>query len=217
MPRITSLTVSEISRENRALSILIDRCNHGDRSAWNEFYSRYRVMIACSLSKHAQTAQDEIEDMVQDVFVELMGALKSYDPSRPIEAYIFEIARRVRISRYRKIAALKRGGPQAQHVSINPHDAYDEDGAIAIPNPHDDQETSLRKAQESRMLRHALRSISSKCQQVLGMRYDQSLSYKEIAAHIDVKEGTLRVIVQRCLAKLSEAYSLLELKEVKET
>jgi RNA polymerase sigma factor (sigma-70 family) len=171
-------------------------------------------MIACSLSKHAQTAQDEIEDMVQDVFVELMDALKSYDSSRPIEAYIFEIARRVRISRYRKVSALKRGGPQVQHVNINPHDAHDMDGAITIPNPQDNQETSLSKAQESWMLRHALRSISSKCQQVLGMRYDQSLSYKEIAAHIDVNEGTLRVIVQRCLAKLSEAYSLLELKEV---
>lgn len=209
--------MSKISKERKALSTLVDRCNQGDRSAWNEFYSRYRSMIECSLSKRVQTEHVDVEDLVQDVFVELMGALKSYDSSRPIEAYIFEIARRVWISRYRKNTALKRGGSQVQRVSINPHDIHDYDGSMAIINPGDDQEVSLSKAQESRLLRLALRSLSLRCQEVLGMRYSQSLSYKEMAAHIDIKEGTLRVIVQRCLSKLSEAYSLLELKEVSRT
>ena len=56
----------------------------------------------------------------------------------------------------------------------------------------ENQEHSLIKEQEKSLLRKALEGISENCRDLLALRYDQALSYKQIADILNVKEVTLR-------------------------
>ena len=201
---------------NGSITRLIERCTRGERRAWDEFYARYRGLVSCAVRKYGAKGMGDDEDAIQEVFMHLFRALRHYDPSRSLEAYVLEIARRVQISRYRKDSATKRGGKGKTLIPIDAHDG-DERGYISVAAPDDNQETTLIKAQESRLLRMALRSLSEACQKLLAMRYDQGLPYKEMASTLKEKEGTLRVRVQRCMTALGRTYSDLALEGVDTT
>ncbi|MFH0824860.1 MAG: sigma-70 family RNA polymerase sigma factor [Pseudomonadota bacterium] len=196
-----------ILRQSGDTESLIRRCNQGDRQAWDEFYASYAGMINAAVGKFTWIGADEREDVVQDVFLKLIDALKTYDPSMPLAAYILEIARRVRISGLRQATALKRGGKNPGTVSLNTHDSGDPDQGVSVPSKLDDPETLLSKARETQKLRFALSRISSACRALLELRYDRNLSYSEIAEQMGAREGTLRVRVQRCLSDLAKRFS----------
>ena len=188
---------------------LIQRCNQGDKRAWEEFYGRFHGLVLSVVKKYGNAGSDDLEDMTQEVFIHLFKALQTYDMSRPIEAYVLTIARRVRISRLRKTSALKRGGGNPGSAMVDALDGDEEGNSVSVASPADDQETLLIKAQERRLVQRALNALSDACRNILAMRYEQGLSYKHIAAHLAVKEGTLRVRVQRCLSSLSGIYSTI--------
>ena len=191
-----------------AARLLIDRCNRGDSRAWEELYGQYHAMITRAVKRYCGRGPDESEDLVHEVFIQLFRALKGYDANRPLEAYILEIARRVGISRFRKDSALKRGGTNPGTVSLNTHRTSSRDErAIDVPSLEADQEAALINAHEVSRLRSALGKLSENCRKLLFLRYDQGLSYKEIAGKFAVKEGALRVRVQRCLSALAAAYA----------
>jgi RNA polymerase sigma-70 factor, ECF subfamily len=199
------------------LGSLIQRCNCGDRSAWEEFYARCLPQVRCAVAKVFRSRSEEIEDVVQDVFIHLFRALHQYEASRSIEAYILEIARRVGISRFRHNSALKRGGLNPGRVSIDGNDSESDAGWVFLTAQAETQEDALIRAQETSYLRRALGRLSESCRKLLALRYDGGLSYGDIAVELNVKEGTLRVRVQRCLSSLSAAYAEVSLKEVSHT
>jgi RNA polymerase sigma factor (sigma-70 family) len=195
-----------LSDTSKELRKLIERCNRGDRQAWEEFYGRYVGMISAAVRKQCVKDPSQVDDICQDVFVSLFQALKSYDPARSIEAYILEIVRRIRIDRYRKDSAAKRGGNNPNPRPLNVLDGEDQRGYVTVASPDENQETSLIKAQESLLLRRALAAISEHCRKLLGLRYENGLSYLEMSVKLGVKEVTLRSQVQRCLSSLGQHY-----------
>jgi RNA polymerase sigma factor (sigma-70 family) len=193
---------------------LVSRCNRGDKQAWEEFYAMYFNMVSAAVKRISRSEPDETEDTVQEVFIHLFKALKHYDPARSLEAYILEIARRVRISRYRYGAAAKRGGANPHPRNVNAHDSADGEQYVSIRSSNPNQEMQMIQAEEARMLRKALGLISEGCRELLRLRYDQGLSYQEVGEILRAKEGSLRVRVQRCLAALGRSYSRVSSGEV---
>jgi RNA polymerase sigma-70 factor, ECF subfamily len=187
---------------------LITRCNRGEQRAWEEFYATYHGMISAAVRRLPGPVGEDTEDIVQEVFLHLFKALRNYDPLRPLEAYILEIARRVKISRLRVGAAAKRGGLNPGHRRVDAHDGEEEGaGTVHVRYQGADQEQLLMEAEESRLLRRALRAVSEHCRQLLAYRFERGLSYKEIAETLDEKEGTLRVRLQRCLSSLARHFA----------
>ncbi len=191
--------------DEHGLRSLIQRCNLGDRQAWEEFYTNYFGLVS-SVARRYMSQPGDVDDLIQEVFLTLFKALKNYDPSRSIEAYILEIARRVRIGQYRKVSAAKRAG---NPVAINILNKDWDKGFMATGYSEEDQEHALIKEQEKKLLRRALEEISENCRNLLALRYDRALTYKEIADILNTKEVTLRSQLQRCLATLSKNYSKL--------
>jgi RNA polymerase sigma-70 factor, ECF subfamily len=201
------------SRSGNGLGPLIARCNRGDQSAWEELYARYYGLISSAMKKYVYAGSDEIEDLVQEIFARLFDALKYYDPEKPFEVYILEIARRVRISRYRNASALKRGGADRWSEPLDALGSRQEAGYISVASQIEDQESSLIRAQETHLLRRALQGLGEVCRQLLSMRFYEGLSYKEIEDSLGTREATLRVQVQRCLTSLGRIYSRTALQE----
>jgi RNA polymerase sigma-70 factor (ECF subfamily) len=201
-------------RQSEDLCSLIQRCNRGEKSAWEEFYAYCLPLVRCAVTRLFRTRPDEIEDVIQDVFIHLFKALRHYDISRSLEAYVLEIARRVAISRFRHVSALKRGGQNPGRVPLDGHGPNDDTSWASSTAQNETQEEALIKAQDASFLRRALERLSDSCRRLLAMRYDAGLSYGDIAAELNVREGTLRVRVQRCLSSLALAYAEASLKEV---
>ena len=103
-------------------------------------FTRAYFGLVSSVARRYSSQANDAEDIIQEVFVSLFTALKRYDPARSIEAYILEIARRVRIGRYRKASAAKRAG---NPVPLDVHDCDSERGFIAMTSADEDQESSL--------------------------------------------------------------------------
>jgi RNA polymerase sigma-70 factor (ECF subfamily) len=186
---------------------LARRLNLGDNAAWGEFHAIYGPLVSRIVGKYASGDHRDAEDMAGEVFERLITALKSYDPSRSMEGYIVEIARRVRIDHYRRRLAQKRSASDgAMNISL---DQGGEQGRISLRADDTDQETEFIRQERLSFLKEALMKISKMCRELLFMRYDQGLSYGEISDHLSVKETTLRVRAQRCLASLGTAYSEL--------
>jgi len=194
---------------------LVKRCNQGDGRAWEEFYGRYVGMISRVVKSYFKSSHEDADDLIQEVFVRLMNALKNFDATMSLEAYIIEIARRARIELLRKASSLKRGGGHSRPLPISVHDCPEGQVHIVLASQTEDQEASLMKAQEAGILRQAILELSDGCRKVLALRYDEGLSYKEIAERLAVKEGTLRVRVQRCLSSLAGLYSKVAQQEVR--
>ena len=193
---------------------LVSRCNRGEKQAWEEFYAMYFNMVSAAVKRMSRSEPDETEDTVQEVFIHLFKALKHYDPARSLEAYILEIARRVRISRYRYGSAARRGGDNPHPRKVNAHDSADGEQYVSIRSSSPNQEMQMIQAEETRLLRQALGLISEGCRELLRLRYNQELSYKEVGEILNEKEGSLRVRVQRCLTALGRSYSQLSSGEV---
>lgn len=208
--------MSEAKRPHYPRS-LVDRCNQGDRSAWEEFYAMYLPLVRCAVARSFRSMPEEIEDGIQETFIHIFSALNQYDPARPIETYIVEIARRAGISRFRNVSALKRGGLNPGRVSIDGHDSGSEAGYVALAAQTESQEEALMREEDTRLVRRALEMLSEACRKLLAMRYDRELAYKDIAGELNVKEGTLRVRVQRCLSALASFYTEVSLQEVSRT
>ncbi len=206
------LRVTAADRENDFRS-LIERCNRGDREAWVQFYSLCFPLVSLAVRRTAYSDPEDTEDTIQEVFIHLFKALRAYDPSRSLHAYVLEIARRVAIGRLRNLSAAKRGGLNPGLKRVNAHDCHDGEETVSVESPHANQEILLMRAQEGHFLRKALGHITEKCRHLLSLRYEQELSYQEIAQATGVKEPTLRVRVQRCLSALGERYSELSSKE----
>jgi RNA polymerase sigma-70 factor (ECF subfamily) len=167
--------------------------------------------------RYCSQAYRDPEDLVQEVFLHLFKALKEYDPARPLDPFVLEIARNVCISSLRHDAAEKRGGRNPGHLSIDARDAVDKKGALVLPSDADDAETALMKAQEVRLVRTALSLLSDACRKLLELRYEGGLSYAEMTERTNVREGTLRVQVLRCLSALGREYGrLIDDREVRQ-
>ncbi len=185
---------------------LVKRCNAGDESAWVELHSKYAPLIKRMVGKYSGSQLYEVEDMVNEVFEKLVTALRSYDPCRPLEGYIVEIARRTRIDFLRRSTATKRAAAGNPGPLVDTHDHSGEKGYVQTVSNESDQESSIIREQGKSYLKEALLKLSSACRELLSMRYQEELSYREISITLSVKETTLRVRAQRCLWQLGKIY-----------
>ena len=144
----------------------------------------------------ALTAFSEVEDVVQEVFYKLFVALRSYDPARPIVPYVWAIAKRVAISYIRTNYPKQPNAPWHDGGPVGP---------LRCPDP----EELMIKTEEQVLLRRAIDTLSVDGRKLLALRFNDGLSYGEIAARLGVKEVTLRTQVSRYLLLLGRNYGRL--------
>lgn len=193
------LTMRQKDTEDRGL---VEQCLAGSKAAWDEFYDRYVLLVRKVIQRHVRCSESDLQDMVQNVFLALFTALKTYDHQYPLSKFVWVVGERVCIDEYRKATANKRDG---QQVPVNHHDHGDE-GATMVPSNLDMQDNQVAKAELVQLLRLAFRQLGDKCRELLRLRYIEELSFKEIIPLLGGKEKTLAVQAGRCLDELKAIY-----------
>lgn len=186
--------------------LLVQQCLAGSRTAWDELYDRFLLLVRKIIRTHLRCGESDTQDMIQNVFLSVCTALKNYDHQYPLSKFVWVISERVCIDELRKRQSAKRLGDT---VPANHHD-HGDDATTVVPSRADTPERQFAEAELHQLLRLAFRQLGDKCRELLRLRYLQELSFKEIIPLLGGKEKTLAVQTARCLAELKNLYHQVE-------
>jgi len=79
---------------------LVARCRAGERTAHDEFYQRFRRLVAANLYRVMGDA-NELDDLVQDVFVIAFRGLDSFRGDARLTTWLYRICVNVALGRIR--------------------------------------------------------------------------------------------------------------------
>jgi RNA polymerase sigma-70 factor (ECF subfamily) len=143
--------VNEVARAERSRSRahLMERLQHGDGDACRALLNDIGPAVMQFLRNRVAN-RDEVEDVYQDVFLAVYRARHTYEPGRPLEPWLFAIARNVAVDHARRHWARARWedltpDPPDRTASDSLAPAPDLDGALAKLPPAQREAFSLLK------------------------------------------------------------------------
>ena len=79
----------------------ITRCQRGDKAAFREVVQNYQRMVF-SLSLKMLADEEEAKDVVQETFIRVWQGIRSYDPRKPFNTWLYTIATRQCLDRLKR-------------------------------------------------------------------------------------------------------------------
>src|SRR5262249_19048724 len=99
--------LQHMSSMDTRLSVIVGVCQQ-DPDRWREFDAIYRPMLFAYLSKRG-LKEFEASDVVQDIFVKLLGKIHTYDRAKcKFRAWLFSLAHNTLIDHARRRAAYQK-------------------------------------------------------------------------------------------------------------
>jgi len=162
---------------------LASKVAEGSRASFEELVSRYSPRLLYFLRYRTETDQD-IEDVIQDTFLKVFRNIDRFNPERKFSTWLYTIAVRQAISRYRSNKTRKANLPATSN----------------IPDP----EESVIQKEESQNLWRLASSLSQKEFEALWLHYAEDMPVKEIAKVTKKKPITVRVLLHRARLNLAK-------------
>lgn len=152
-----------------------------DMEAFELLYRRHRQRLFGFLLGRLKS-RSEAEEVFQSVFAKLHQARHSYRREVPFLPWLFTIARNALIDHLRRQR-------RQQHVVLS-----EEAVAAGVAPAREHVPIGAAIAE--------LASLSAAQRQVLELRFNQGLSFQEIAEELQLSAGNARQIVSRAIARL---------------
>lgn len=168
-------------------SDIIRRARQGDSDAFRRLVEAYQTQVyRIALRMCGEAAAD---DVTQEAFLAAWRALPAFRGTCLFSTWLYRLATNAAIDWLRR-EKRHRGADDVTELELP-------DGA---PSPQEQAEQT--ETQEA--VRRALAQLSPEHRQVLVLRYMQELDYNEIAAALDISEGTVKSRINRAKAHLKE-------------
>lgn len=168
-------------------SDIIRRARQGDSDAFRRLVEAYQTQVyRIALRMCGEAAAD---DVTQEAFLAAWRALPAFRGTCLFSTWLYRLATNAAIDWLRR-EKRHRGADDVTELELP-------DGA---PSPQEQAEQT--ETQEA--VRRALTQLSPEHRQVLVLRYMQELDYNEIAAALDISEGTVKSRINRAKAYLKE-------------
>ena len=181
----------ELSDEQLATAV-----QRGETEQFNELVLRYQQKLL-RYGRRFLSTEDDIIDIVQDVFLNAFKNIQSFDTTMRFSPWIYRIAHNAYVNELRR-----RGN--------NPTVFVDFDTFVSHP-VYDDPVPKEREAEEiRRMIEKALDRLSPKYREVLILYYMEDMPYKEIADVLQVPTGTVGIRIKRAKESLREIYQHID-------
>ncbi len=168
------------------MSSILQRIARQDVAAVDEAIAAYGGMVYRLARRYLDRAPGEVEDAVQDVFVELWLKADAFDPDKGSEAaFVATIAHRKMIDRQRRLAARRRAERAAQ---------------AAAPPKQSTCETAM--ADSSARALEAFESLPEPERMTLYLAVHQGLTLREVSESLEVSVNTVKSRKRRALARI---------------
>ena len=172
--------------ERRAELDLARRARRGDAAAFDELVLRFHRPVLRFCWRLLRSA--DAEDLAQDTFVRAFVHFERFDPARPVLPWLIAIARRLCLDLLRRRAVTAR----METMPVSERSA---------PSP--DDEASFRE-QLARFER-ALADLDEGPREAVVLFHIEQMSYRDIAAALEVPMGTVMTWLHRGRARLKRA------------
>lgn len=168
---------------------LLQRIASGDRDAVQECLRSYGGLVLTIARKLLPTA--EVEDAVQEVFIELWRQAARFDPGRAKETtFVALVARRRCIDRLRR----RRSGPDLEALG----EREPADAVAADPSRPAEVSDELTRVQE------LIGELPPERQRVLRLSIRDGLTHRQIAERTGLPLGTVKTHIRRGLIRVRE-------------
>ena len=162
--------------------------HRGDREAFAGLFQWFAPRVKRYMQRLGADP-DTAEDLAQETLVQVWRKAAQYDPARPPSAWVFTVARNLRIDRLRRQRMFE--------VELTEEaDAEDEFG--------DGHERTLDRL-DARRLTDLVGALPAEQIQVVRLAYFEGLSHAEVGRALDVPLGTVKSRLRLALAKLRSA------------
>ncbi len=164
-------------------SILMTRLHDGDLRAFDSLFRLLRGR-AFHIAYSMVGSREDAMDLAQETFMRVYKARESFDTSKPFLPWFHRILRNTCFSFLRK-------GRRTRERSIHQVDAngdpldFDIEGNVPDPSAHASQ------TETERLYMEAMGKLSARDREILTLRHQEDLSYKEIAEALQIPEGTV--------------------------
>ena len=169
---------------------LARRVQEGDGTAFGTIMERY----ASRLTRYGRRylARDEdIEDVIQDVFLKTYQNMQSYNPAYRFSPWIYRIAHNAFVNVLRK----------HKHRTF---EFFDFDTFVSPLSFSEPREVEVESAKLEKLIEEHLNELSPKYREVIVLHYFEELSYDEIAEVLHIPIGTVGVRLSRARAQLKQ-------------
>jgi RNA polymerase sigma-70 factor (ECF subfamily) len=175
----------------------------GDRPAFARLVELHKRVVY-GLCVRLLQDPEEARDAAQETFVRAWGAMVTYDPAQPFAPWL------LRIARNHCIDVVRRRLPAARRLELDAERPEEgERHELADPAaPRADEE--LERAEAASTLGGAVAALPPNYREVIHLFHVENMSYKEIAATMEIPIGTVMTWLHRARAKLRD---MLETKE----
>jgi RNA polymerase sigma factor (sigma-70 family) len=168
---------------------ILHRIAAGEAAAVQECIDRYGGLVQ-SLARRFCARRDEVEDAVQEVFVDLWRKAARYDPSLSAEiAFVTMIARRRLIDHSRRRKEVAGSGLVDDELP----------GKLSAAG-----QERVEVCDEADHAAKALAKLRPEQQRVLKLAIYDGLSHEQIASATELPLGTVKTHVRRGLARVRE-------------
>ena len=169
----------------------------GEQEQFGILVERYEEKLLRYGRKFLSRSED-IEDIVQEVFMSCYQNLQGFDASQKFSPWIYRIAHNAFVNGLRK-------------QKRSPLVFVDFDAFVAHPVYEDPLPLEREQAEMKKMIEKGLGELKPKYREVLVLYYLEELSYKEISDIIQVPVGTVGIRIKRAKDALKQAYEKLNL------
>lgn len=162
----------------------------GSLAAFEELVSRHQSRLFHFLCQKAPSREDA-EDLAQQTFVTAWRRIGQYRLEARFTTWLYTIARRLAISRYRKYGGVIHCGLEHVESECEP---------TAGP-----MESAVKVEEQNLIWRVSRQSLKEEAFDALWMRYREDMSITEIAAILRRTETSVKVILHRARKVLGRA------------
>jgi RNA polymerase sigma-70 factor, ECF subfamily len=186
---------------------LIGRAQAGDQTAFAELVELHQDFVY-NLAYRILQNEEEADDATQEAFVKIWQALPGFRGESKFTTWAYRIVRNGCLNRLRS----NKSNPRLVSVETNFEQGEEEGREIIanLPGSETDEPSWRFDTQERRLLIwQQVDGLPIKYREIIGLYYQQELSYEEIAASLEVPVGTVKTHLYRAKALLKS--KLLEL------
>ncbi|MCE9643936.1 RNA polymerase sigma factor [Candidatus Parcubacteria bacterium] len=168
---------------------IAEMVQQGDREAFGILVDRFEQKLT-RYGRRFLSRKEDIQDIVQDVFVSVYQNIQSYDSTQRFNPWIYRVAHNAFVNALRKN---ERSPLLVDFDTFIPHPAYE------------DPTESEREQEEMRgLIDRGLEKLSPKYREVLVLHYFEDMAYKDIAEILEVPTGTVGIRLKRAKEMLKK-------------
>ena len=167
----------------------------GDRRAAQVLMERYQDGLF-GLSLRLLRNREDAAEVAQEAMVKALGAIETYDVTRPFSPWVYRIARNLCIDRHRKRRP-------SYEIDEQRDAAPSLDVGDNVFKRAPDALAHQRRLNEA--LDDALQGIGAIYREIIVLYHYDHMTYTEIATHLDIPEGTVMNRLFRARKKMQAA------------